>query len=118
MNRRSALSTSPVDINFADRQQPIAAMLTFIPVIAAMLITMALLVEDLSPVFLSGLLLVGLICCLLVSWFALQVLCDGLLRFEPETHVVSRVFSLGADGWPDIEPGKAVTTRERSADIT
>ena len=118
MNRRSALLTGPIDISFAGHQQPIVAMLTFIPVIAAMLITMAFLIEDLSPVFLSGLLLVGLICCLLVSWCAFKALCDGLLRFEPETHVVSRALSLGADGWPDVEPGKAPTDQERSADIT
>jgi len=111
MNPHNALSTGPVDINFENSSRPTVAMLAFIPLVAAMLITMVFVVEDRSPLVLSGLLLMGVICCLLVFWFALKTLCDGLGRVEPKSNVVNRDLLSGSDGWPELDVSADVASK-------
>jgi Ca2+/Na+ antiporter len=102
MDHPSALSTGPTEIDFPYRHQPTVAMLTVIPVVVAMFITMALLVDELPPIFLAGLLVAALVCCLLVSWFALKTMCASMRHQEPESHAMKRMIFQGTDNWPDI----------------
>lgn len=96
------------EIDLPGRIHPVLAMLAFLPMMATILIALALLVEDLPPIPLVVILGVVLVCCAMLSWTALQIMLGGKLIIEQDGLKVTRLLAEENYPWSTLDACKVM----------
>lgn len=107
MKQRSKQKSGKDGIELPGNMHPVLALLAFLPLVTAIMIMLALFVEE-TPFPLIVLFVFVLGCCVLLSWTALQMLLGGKLTFDDAGLTVHRLFSTSHYPWPSVEGCKVM----------
>ena len=91
------------EVEIPGSMHPVLAMLTFIPIMAVILITLALMVERAPPFSLFILLSAVIVSCVWLAASSLQVMLGGKVRFEDDGVRVSYLFSDTTYPWATLD---------------
>ena len=91
------------EVEIPGSMHPVLALLTFIPVMAVILITLALMVERAPSFGLFVLLCAVVVSCVWLAAAALQVMLGGKVRFEDDGVRVSYLFSETTYPWATLD---------------
>ena len=108
MNAPAAPLKGNTEIELPGRIHPVLAMLAFLPMMAVMLVLLGLMVEEMPPIPLIIVLGVVLICCVALSWTALQIMLGGKLVITPDELKDTRLLSEENYPWTALDACKVM----------
>lgn len=106
------------EVKIPGSMHPALAMLTFVPIMAVILIGLALTVEKSPPLPLFALLCLVIASCVWLAVTSLRIMLGGKVKFEDDGIRVSRLFSETSYPWAALEACKVTLATGTLGDVS